>query len=111
MRTILRYKSKWHEVFRVKQRFDARYGTWLDGDFGIEDFIEVEQNSATSSATKRGRPSKSFSELSDRGKRRIIDHEIVDPKVDSIEKALLLIARRTAYHQKMLIWLKSLVTY
>ena len=60
--------------------------------------------SSSSSAAKRGRRQKGdgdgpFLELSDRGKRRIIDNETIDPKVDSIEKALL-VARRTAYHQK-----------
>jgi hypothetical protein len=101
--TISKYKSKWQEVSRIKERFNTRFQTWLDGDFGIEEFIVEDLNSSTSSASssamKRGRPSKPFSELSERGKRRIIDSQVVDPKEDSIEKALLL-ARRTAYHQK-----------
>lgn len=101
-KTVSKYKSKWQEARRIKERFNTLFQTWLDGDFGIEEFIVENLNSSTSassSAMKRGRPSKPFSELSERGKRRIIDSQVVDPQVDSIEKALLL-ARRTAYHQK-----------
>lgn len=101
---LSKYNAKWHEVSRNKQRFEERFRSWLDGDFGIEEFTDQDQNKASTSAAstssaKRGRPSKPFIELSERGKRRLIDNQVVDPKVDSIEKALLL-ARRTAYNRR-----------
>lgn len=85
----------------TKERFESYFRNWLDGEFGIEEFIEQEQCVASTSAsgTKRGRPSKPFLDLSERGKRRVIDKEAVDPKFDTIEKALLF-ARRTAYNRK-----------
>lgn len=104
-KTFSKYKMKWQDVNRKKHKFNEYYRSWLDADFGIEQFI-VEVNvpstsSASASSTKRGRPSKPFSDLSERGKRRIIDNQIVDPKVDTVEKALL-VARRTAYNQREL---------
>lgn len=98
---VTKYINKWHEANRTKERFESYFRNWLDGEFGIEEFIEQEQCVASTSAsgTKRGRPSKPFLDLSERGKRRVIDKEAVDPKFDTIEKALLF-ARRTAYNRK-----------
>lgn len=101
---LSKYKTRWLEAARNKATFEKRFRSWLNGDFGIEEFTDQDQNvastsSASTSSTKRGRPSKLFSELSERGKRRLIDNQVVDPKVDTVEKALLL-ARRTAYHRR-----------
>lgn len=102
-RTACKYSLKWNEAHRKTERFELDNQDWINGDFGIAEFIEQEQDvqpsTSASSAKKRGRPSKPFADLSERGKRRVIDNEGVDPKVDSIEKALLL-ARRTAYNRR-----------
>lgn len=100
-RTACKYKLKWNEAQRKQERFEAYSRDWINGDFGIAEFIEQEQDAPSTSASsaKRGRPSKPFADLSERGKRRVIDNESLDPKVDSIEKALVM-ARRTAYNRK-----------
>lgn len=53
-------------------------------------------NLTSGSTKKRGREPKEFDAKSDRSVRRTIDNESLDPKVDSIHKALLM-ARRTAF--------------
>lgn len=100
--TAYKYKLKWNEAHRKTERFEFNNQDWINGDFGIAEFIEEAQDvkpSTSASSAKHGRPSKSFADLSERGKRRVIDDEGVDPKVDSVEKALLL-ARRTAYNRR-----------
>lgn len=101
-----KFSVKWKEANRTKERFEQYCRNWLDGDFGIENFIEEDHSVASTSlastsSAKRGRPSKPFYDLSERGKRRIIDNEVIDPKVDTVEKALL-VARRTAYNRREL---------
>ena len=59
----------------------------------------MEALASSASSTKRGRPLKLFSDLSKKRKRRTIDNELVDSKVDTKEKALL-IAMRIAYNRR-----------
>lgn len=94
-----KFKTRWQQSNRMQERFTSKNGGWLEIDFNVEEFIENYNEASSSSAKKRGRPSKSFSELCERGKRRTIDNQQIDPKVDTIEKALL-IARRTAYNRR-----------
>lgn len=82
----------------MKDRFNSTFESWLKADFCLTEFIKNEQ-SASELNVKRGRPTKSFMDSSVRSKRRKIDEEKIDPKVDSTEKALL-IARRTAYNRR-----------
>lgn len=93
-----KFRSKWQTVHRVKDRFNSTFESWLKADFCLTEFIKNEQ-SASELNVKRGRPTKSFMDSSVRSKRRKIDEEKIDPKVDSTEKALL-IARRTAYNRR-----------
>lgn len=96
-----KFIKKWIEAKRTKERFFERNLVWLEAKLDMREFI-VDENmascssSSSSSSSKRGRPAKPFSQLSDRSKRRHVDSETLNPKTDSVEKALLL-ARRTAY--------------
>lgn len=96
-----KFIKKWREASRDKDKFAKANLVWLENKFDMDDLIYEEENvaSCSSSSSKRGRPAKPFMELSDRSKRRNIDTEILNPNIDSVEKALLL-ARRTAFRRK-----------
>lgn len=98
-RLLSKFRVLYQTANRKRERFDSKFSDWLHSSFCIEEFIKDNNDSVTSSAGKRGRPRSSFLNSSDRSKRRNINNEILDPKVDSTEKALLL-ARRVAYNDR-----------
>lgn len=93
-----KFVKKWRSANRQKEKFDRVNKVWLNTSFGIDEFIQKDGIEDSASSSKRGRPEKEFSELSDRSKRRLIANE-VDRKSDSSEKVLM-IARRTAFNNQ-----------
>lgn len=86
---LSKFRTLYQKANRTRERFEANSSGWLHSRFCIEEFIKDDNNvSVTASAGKRGRPRSSFLSSSERSKRRNINDEILDPKVDSIEKAL-----------------------
>lgn len=93
-----KFVNKWRCANRQKRRFESDNKVWLNTSFNIDQFVLHDGIEDFASSSKRGRPEKEFSDLSDRSKRRLIANE-VDRKSDSSEKVLM-IAKRIAFNNQ-----------
>ena len=71
------WRAQWQKHGRTKNRFELHEKDWLDGSaFKMEKFIQT----SSVNSNKRGRPTKNFSETSDRTRRRIANDSVYQKK-------------------------------
>ena len=70
---LSKFRMLYQQMSRKRDLFEQKCSNWLQTDFCIEEFIQEDNATTSSSAGKRGRPRKSFLDLSSRSKRRNIE--------------------------------------
>lgn len=84
------FKKKWFQSNKTRARFDNNNKDWLNKEFEIDEYLAAEssKSSKTPGTSKRGRPTKEFSELSERSKRRVVAEDVNSSTDLTLDKAL-----------------------
>lgn len=63
------YDDRWTKSYWTKERFLSKNTSWLDGEFKLQ-FEEVSMDSPPTTSGERGRPPKSYEDISEKSKKR-----------------------------------------
>lgn len=66
---ITAFNDRWTKSSRTKERFFSKNTSWLDGEFKVQ-FEEAPMDNTPTTSGERGRPPKSYEDLSEKSKKR-----------------------------------------
>jgi hypothetical protein len=93
---VSNFLMRWKKSSRTKANLESKFASWLDCEFNINEFIILDTSTEEETQRRpRGRPSKDFTDLTNRAKRRRIADNDDDAGL-SIEEVFMKV-RRKAY--------------